>query len=322
MKKIIVGVIICALMLPMVPQVESSNGDAPARATSFQFEQISVDAAGEWLQVTVDDCMTLQREGEPMLPYATHTMTFPLGTRIDDVKVKASGVEARQLNAKVTPAPKPIPLNSHSAELVQKPGPVYGSNDLYPSDWVQWRTGAGLHNGEHVTFLTLQAFPARYAPQDDVLHAVDRIEVTVTYEEPSSPLLTADAYDLLIITPQEFTDALQPLIQHKEDYGLATQLVTLDEIYNGDYFPVEGRDEPERVKYFIKNALEDWGISYALLVGDVDVFPTRFVVSEAIDGSFPSDLYYADVYHANGSFAVWDEDRDDTFGERIDDDID
>ncbi|MFO8132868.1 MAG: C25 family cysteine peptidase, partial [Thermoplasmatota archaeon] len=153
-------------------------------------------------------------------------------------------------------------------------------------------------------------------------HHVDSIDVTVTVERPAEPLLTADAYDLLIVAPEEFTDALQPLVQHKEDSGLATKMVTLDEIYSGDHFSVEGRDNPEQVKYFIKSALEDWGITYVMLVGDADVFPTRYVVSDAIDEPFPSDLYYADVYHANGSFASWDEDSDDTFGERVDDDID
>ncbi|HHH77997.1 MAG TPA: hypothetical protein ENL18_02140, partial [Thermoplasmatales archaeon] len=59
-----------------------------------------------------------------------------------------------------------------------------------------------------------------------------------------------DGYDLLIITPSEFAIALQPLITHKDSHGVQTILVTLDEVYNGDYFTVQGRDDAEKVKYF------------------------------------------------------------------------
>ena len=322
MKKIIVCIVISALMLPVLPAVESDGGASPTKAAMFQFGQLSVMPAGDWLQVSVDGCTTLQREGEPMLPYTTHTMTFPLGTAIEDVEVSVGDVSSRRLDGTVAPAPKPMPLNVKNAAVIHEKGPVYESNGLYPSQWVRWNTGAGLHHGEHVTFLTLQAFPARYAPQTGMLQQVDSIQVEISYQQPSKPSPIADDYDLLIMAPQQFSEALQRLVEHKEAYGLDTKLVTLDEIYRGDHFSAEGRDNPEQVKYFIKNALEEWGVTYVMLVGDADVFPTRYVVSDAIDGSLPSDLYYADVYHANGSFAVWDEDSDDTFGERVDDDID
>ncbi|MGC9308992.1 MAG: C25 family cysteine peptidase, partial [Thermoplasmatota archaeon] len=99
-------------------------------------------------------------------------------------------------------------------------------------------------------------------------------------------------------------------------------MVTLDEIYGSSYFEVQGRDDAEKVKYFIRDAIENWGITYVMLVGDVDVFPVRYVVSDVIDGMFPSDLYYADVFRANGFFDNWDVDNDGIFGERVDDDPD
>ncbi|MGC9307455.1 MAG: C25 family cysteine peptidase, partial [Thermoplasmatota archaeon] len=217
---------------------------------TFSFPAPEITREG-WLQVNVEGCTALQYEGAPMLPYTSEAMTFPLGTRIQEVQATVGDVETRHVTAKVAPASRAMSANMQHTEYIQEEGSIYESGDVYPADWVQWRTGAGLHNGEHVTFLTLQAFPARYAPQDNILYSVDRIEVTVTYEEPSQPLLIADAYDLLVIAPQEFTDALQPLVQHKEDHGLATQLVTLDEIYAS----AQGRDDAERVKYYIKDAL-------------------------------------------------------------------
>src|ERR1019366_3631019 len=53
------------------------------------------------------------------------------------------------------------------------------------------------------------------------------------------------------------------------------------------------------------------GLGYALLVGDVDVLPVRYmcldrVTPAAFDYAFyPSDLYYSDLAKADGSFEDW-----------------
>ncbi|MBS3773144.1 MAG: hypothetical protein KGY55_02975 [Candidatus Thermoplasmatota archaeon] len=305
-----------------LPRAESETRTIPIR-----FSLPAVTAQGAYLAV---DCGTehhVTAAGEPTLPYTTHTMTFPLGTHIEDVQVSVGDMDTRQLTGKVAPAPKPVPLNMQPAELIQQEGPAYQSNELYPSEWLRWHTGAGLHNGGHATFLTLQAFPARYAPQANTLYSVDSIDVTVTIERPAQPVLTADEYDMLIVTPQEFTDALQPLVEHKNSHGVATRLVTLDEIYGGDIFAVEGRDDQEKIKYFIKNALEDWGISYVMLVGGMEgqsfsyYVPVRYTNNHAgspYEEGFISDLYYADVYKdVDGEpvFADWDSNGNGVFAE-------
>ncbi|RLF26332.1 MAG: hypothetical protein DRN01_04965, partial [Thermoplasmata archaeon] len=57
-------------------------------------------------------------------------------------------------------------------------------------------------------------------------------------------------YKLLIIAPKEYYNALQPLVNHKNNIGISTKLVALDEVYNRMYW--YGRDNPEKIKYFIK----------------------------------------------------------------------
>ncbi|MBS3773003.1 MAG: hypothetical protein KGY55_02260, partial [Candidatus Thermoplasmatota archaeon] len=104
MKKIIVCIVISALMLPVLPAVESDGGASPAKAAMFQFGHLSVMPAGDWLQVSVDGCMKVQHEGEPMLPYTTHTMTFPLGTTIEDIHVSVGDVDTRRLDGAIAPA--------------------------------------------------------------------------------------------------------------------------------------------------------------------------------------------------------------------------
>ncbi|UCF12540.1 MAG: hypothetical protein JSW06_10995 [Thermoplasmatales archaeon] len=127
-------------------------------------------------------------------------------------------------------------------------------------------------------------------------------------------------YKLLIISPTKFTGELEPLVIHKESLGIETKLVTLTDVY--DYMDEQGRDEAEKIKYFIKTAIEEWGIEYVLLVGGKKGqlplwhLPVRYIhMGNNWEYEIISDLYYADIYDAEGNFSSWNSDGDDFFGE-------
>ena len=133
-----------------------------------------------------------------------------------------------------------------------------------------------------------------------------------------------DTYEFLIITPDEWISALQPLKEHKEAHGIKTMVVGLNEIYGGKYFATQGRDDAEKIKYFIKDAIEQWGVKYVLLVGSIYKMPMRNAVYKW-RGSYkiekflmPTDLYYADIYrNENGKivFSSWDTNGNGIYGE-------
>ncbi len=110
---------------------------------------------------------------------------------------------------------------------------------------------------------------------------------------------------LVVIAPRVFARALTDFIDHKQKF-LPTELRSLEDIIQ----KTAGADDPEKLKRFL---FEEWrrGLSYALLVGDVDVLPVRYMVLDRItpaayDYSFyPSDLYYSDLAKADGSFDDW-----------------
>jgi len=90
------------------------------------------------------------------------------------------------------------------------------------------------------------------------------------------------------------------------------------------YFPVEGRDCAEEMKYFIKNAFDQWGTKYVLLVGGRNGgimeekwwIPVRYsLLNDDSEGSYPTDLYFADLYDGNGSFSSWDSNNNGIFAE-------
>ena len=128
-----------------------------------------------------------------------------------------------------------------------------------------------------------------------------------------------DKYDMVIIAPEMFSDALLPLLDHKNSVGIQTFLKTTEDIYD-EYM---GRDEAEQIKYFIYESAENLNIKYILLVGDVDTTPIRKTeVNHIWTGSgsilvddIITDLYYADIYDANGSFSSWDSNNDGVFSE-------
>jgi len=137
---------------------------------------------------------------------------------------------------------------------------------------------------------------------------------------PSKYILNNDKsiYKLLIIAPKNFVKTLQPLVIHKNSVGISTRLITLTELYDQMYW--QGRDEAEKIKYFIKTAIEEWGIKYVLLVGNFRKMPIRYVYNDEPWEHFPepyfiSELYYADIYDENGDFSSWDTNNNGMYGE-------
>ncbi|MGC9554770.1 MAG: C25 family cysteine peptidase, partial [Thermoplasmatota archaeon] len=223
------------------------------------------------------------------------------------------------LPGKISPAPQPVPLNGEPASYIVEEGPVYTSDQPYPREWVQWHTGAGIRDGQRVTLVTVHVYPARYLPDSNQLEYVDSAEVVVTYQPPEQPLLQADAYDLLIVTADAFRSDVEPLVEHKESYGMRTLLATTSEVYAAS----DGRDQAEKLKYYIRDAIEDYGIKYVLLVGGLTSLisgqewhvPVRYVYNgEGSEPRYLSDLYFADIYNADGSFASWDTNDDGVYG--------
>lgn len=130
-----------------------------------------------------------------------------------------------------------------------------------------------------------------------------------------------DSFDMVIITSEIFLSKLQPLVDHKNNYGISTIIKKVEDIYN----EFEGRDNPEKIKYFIKHAIEQWNIKYILLVGDMDLIPMRKTVGRAWlysgEVEIPTDHYYSDIYDNTGGFCSWDSNFNDKFGEFRWDDI-
>lgn len=286
--KVLIGMFIFSVLiagtgLTVVPTPDDHSGASPVQPApashtlSFTFTPPEISHTGDYCSVAVAGASScLRSDGGPIMPQRTETMHLPAGTTVTDVTVRPGRVHHRQLPSPVLPALEAAPVGQQSAPQ-RRQGAIYEGQNTYPASWTDWHTGVGLHGGQRVTFLSLQIFPARYNPATRKLHYVVNIRVEVAYRVPQEPLSQAHMYDLLIVAPEKFGQALQPLVDHKEQHGLATKLVTIGEIYSGEYFTVQGEDDPAHIKYFVKDTIEEWGVQYLMLVGDIETVPSRLV---------------------------------------------
>jgi hypothetical protein len=262
--------------------------------------------------------------GKPVLPVNLSIFELMFGSEIVDIEIEHS-------TPVIIDLPGPLAFSQATFDTIgteplriTKDENIFDGDEPYPSDWVLKNTGGGLSQGEHTTFLTVRVYPVRFFPVEHNLQFISEINVNISYKEPSEPLLEDnDVYDLLIIAPLSYKRHIRPLIRHKEKFGIKTKFVSPIWIY----LTTKGRDQAEKIKYYIKNEIEESGIKYVLLFGgrhgqlfrwDIPVRYSRVVPpdeQEYPEQSFIADLYYADIYDSRGNFSSWDSNNDGIFSQ-------
>jgi hypothetical protein len=292
---------------------------------TISFSNPTFSENGDYISVDLtDSTSSLIGNDKPKLPVVTKTYPFPFNTQISNVEVSFSNIEKEILTKPIIPAPEPQIITSvyNSKNIAIKEDAVtYNDLDIYPEKRYSYRIGTGLKDGIRMKFLTIYLHPVQYIPEGNMIYYVDSATIQIKYSPSKNPVSFPDVYDLLIITPVEFADELQPLVDYKNENEIPTIMITLDDI------PEKGVDKQEDIKYYIKDAIETWGITYVLLVGSglsgEEKFPVRYVhcspfiywFNPSLVGEFPSDLYYADIYDSENDFSSWNYDNDDRYFE-------
>ena len=302
MKRIVVAILVFALL----PSLTGYNSIKISQNGEGQEEIIYSDTISGYLM----------QAGYPVLPYIAKTYEFPLGTKIE-VKVEVMEIEEKEVD-KIKIANPPKIDGLEDIKLSFKPKEF----EIYPQKWYEYSIGIGRRNGKLMTILNLYLYPDRVRKDGILLHA-NKFAVKINHDKIYS-YSCKDEYDLVIVYPQKWENSLIPLKEHKEKYGIRTLMMPIEEIL----FKYDGRDDAEKLKYFIKDALEEYGIKYVLLVGgrkfgfkEEWYVPVRY--SHLNDGSnweasYLCDLYFADIYkYEDGKpvFDDWDSNGNGVFGE-------
>jgi hypothetical protein len=132
-----------------------------------------------------------------------------------------------------------------------------------------------------------------------------------------------DGYDYLIITDDNLVNSItsSTFIPWKESLDFNVKIiVTSDSLIQNQF----GDDLPAKIRNFLREYYQTWGINYVLIVGSHETIPMRYcypdpnnhnfdIYSWSNGGEVPTDYYYADL--SNSDDESWDSDGDGYYGE-------
>jgi len=326
MKKIIPIIIVGIFVLSGLGAVAGTESEEKNFISEkFVISQPTIRESENYISLELSEANSnYWNEGKPEMPAISKVYTFPFGTIIDDVDVTFADFTEKVLSKPINPTPETYSVSINVVNNYEPSKEIVTNYDIevYPEKRFDYTTSAGIVDGVNVIILSVTLLPDQYYPQQNIVSHAGEATINIKYTPPVKPITFGDAYDMLIITPAQFKSALQRLVDHKANLNppISTKLVTLDEIPSG-----VGVDEQEDIKLYIKDAKENWGITYLILVGagaieadppGPELFPVRYAwLSDEIEDYFPSDLYYADIYDDTSSFCDWDADEDGRFAE-------
>ena len=299
---------------------------------TFEFSSPELREQNGYIRVNYPEANHFLRvTGKPEMPLVSYSFDLPFGAQNIEISCLTSQEYSMEIAGKIKPSPQAIARSSEfsasSSDLVED-SEIYSSANRYPDQRYQYKITCGLTTDkQRVTHVSLYFYPVQYSPAQGKIFCVDEATVHISYEPPRHHMAYAEEYDLVIIAPEKFAAGLEDLVAHKNDHDVATFLKTTEDIY-AEY---TGADNPEQIKYFIKDAIETYNISYVLLVGGLKSYlnaddrddenqgstdwhvPVRYTNIKKAGTSDPgaiSDLYYADIYEEGGNFSSWDSNQD------------
>jgi len=322
MKKFTPLCIMGILVLSGLGAVAQPVTEHTLEKVTLRFSEPTIQNENKYVSVALNEANSfLMRQGKPMLPSYTETFTFPFGTTIKSVTVTPQNIQMQTISKDIQPTPQWIVVGQKATINTEEP--INYGFEQYPTSWFEYSVGCGRSNGALSIIVDVQIYPIKYHPEEKIIEWAQEAYVVVEYEPSPSTLqpVYRDNYQLVVIGPAEYSAQVAPLITHKIGRGITSKFVSLTEIYDGTYFPATGRDNQEKIKYFIKNAIESWTTGNILLVGGSSKVPVRethvFIEDDPGYGDeiFVSDLYYADIYNGTGAFSSWDSNMNNIFGE-------
>ncbi len=279
--------------------------------------------------------------GSPLLPVLSGNVLIPAGADVEKiVVVPLARVELGDFY--VHPVQPMRPLSEfNSVPFVQPDQAVYGTDAVYPAEPLT-AIPAGSKAGFRIAgFLYC---PFEYRPASGRLTLITKARVEVRYQENTVavPVLTESQRDLmardvaeLIVNPQD-VDHMAPPAAEKDAGELdvvvftnSTLAPSLDglrkwlmrkgyftEIVQYDTLSTTGRDDPEKMREFLKQKFADNGLKYVILAGDYDKCPLRYGYLPYSTYNVPAEMYFGDL---DGD---WDANGNSKFGEMTGDSVD
>jgi hypothetical protein len=332
--------------LSMKRQTINQNSTNDIEKTILSFSSVEIEESNrKFLDINLKDTTSyLTIPGEPVLPKVIKIVELPFGVGNVQVDVKMDNVNEKVIDKEIRPASPHIPLIATTENYkinYEKNEKIYSSEKPYPNEWYSYKVKCGLNeNNERTTKVIIDLYPVKYAPKLNKIITAENAEIKITYDSTKiKTFSTQNDYELVIIAPRIFSFSLKRLVDHKNSYGIRTNLEKAESIYRN----YKGVDKPEKIKRFIQHEIENHNIKYVLLVGGLKsqiwgnprenknygakdwYVPVRYhnfwddpehplSMEKIHDPGVISDLYFADVYKEGGEFEDWDSNDDGIIG--------
>jgi hypothetical protein len=314
---------------------------------SYYFDNPTLIQSGEFQMIQFENTLITGKTGEPALPYQSVQLLLPPGEKA--ISVEFFGEEAMLMEGfyNIYPQQASRPLSATGDFSFSMNEKIYQTSENYPSK----------EFGELVTsYMNGYAFalstftPIQYNPVSGVVTYFQKVTIRIHTEASQqsvkalenlksnerisnrvnsfaqnaemisqypSESKSGDDYQLLIITPAQFTSNFQDLMDTYLQRGIKSEVVTRETINSSG----SGQDLAEKIRNYIIQEYQEHNIEYVLLGGDVEHVPYRGFYCYVISGggyedeNIPADLYFAAL---DGN---WNTDSDNRWGEPGEDDL-
>ncbi len=301
--------------------------------------------------------------GAPRLPRLVQQISIPAGAVVTGVEVASSDVIELEGTYDVIPAQKSVPLpmpgKTFDIKTVEPDLAIYDRNALYPERQAE-ALSTGSLGGYRIGHVAVN--PVRYNPATKKLHFAKRLTLRISYQENRAEATIPTAFQQslfagqareLVANPND-VERFAPRVERQASKALPageyrsviiSGLAAYDTVFARlaawhtkkgwrdtvvstayIYANYSGYDNIERVRNFIIDARNTWGVVNVLLAGQGDdlnsgqnLVPARHAYYTNCGAGYypdenqiPSDLYYADLD------GTWDADGDHTYGELSD----
>ena len=280
------------------------------------FAMIDLEIDGKvYKKIVLGDESHLKIKGEPELPNICRSIIIP-NNKIMDIKVVNTEFKDFE-NVLVAPSKGVINRDTLYKNIPYEFSNSYENDDYYPLNIAELDTPYNIRNfrGQVV-----KVNPFQYNPIKKILRFYTDISVEIfsignaeiNSIKSSEPIQTIDSdfnsiyekhfinYDLsfydpveeqgnmIVITYDDFWDAMIPFVQWKNMKGIPTDMINVSDIGNA---------------YDIKNYISEYyynnGLTFVLLVGDAQQVPTLYASGGASDPSYSyvvGDDHYPDLF--------------------------
>ena len=338
MKKFVLFALACMLGV---------NVFAGTVSWTYHFGKVIIKSTGNYQTLSFENTLLSGNPGEPMMPWQAVSLMLPPGESAKEMTVQRSGFVEIQGNYSILPQQDISPISKGDNGRFLKNEAVYSSSSSYPQI-IKGNLNTSYLNGYAFALCTFT--PMVYYPSIQKAGYYSDITVTVTTERsagsekalenltPSENVISrvrqftrnpdmleqyplkksaSSAYQLLIVTGQNFVPAFTPLTNMYDSLGISWQIYTVENITA----TIPGIDTQDKIRNLIKREYQQNGIEYALLGGDVSLIPCRYFYCHVISGGgytaydIPADLYYSGMdgnydANANGIYGELTDDAD------------